>query len=179
MQGTTVTQEKSTSAEEKGISPKKSALNLKVLLAEDNEVNQVVGEEMLAALGCKTTTVTNGMEVLRVLDTSDCDVVLMDCQMPLMNGYEAARAIRGREGETGTSRIPIIALTANAMTGDREKVLQSGMDDFLSKPYSQEQLYGVLSRFVSVSGGGGTPSPAGVEEGTKSSVSKKGQPSPP
>ncbi len=78
-------------------------LNLRVLLAEDNEVNQVVGEGMLAALGCEATTVANGMEVLRVADAKDCDVILMDCQMPLMNGYEAAKAIRRRERERGKS----------------------------------------------------------------------------
>ena len=138
-------------AEGKAASHEKIPLNLRVLLAEDNEVNQVVGEEMLAALGCQATTVTNGMEVLRVVDGTDCDVILMDCQMPFLNGYEAARAIRRRERERGKRRIPIIALTANAMNGDREKALQAGMDDFLSKPYSREQLHAVLSRSVSLS----------------------------
>jgi CheY-like chemotaxis protein len=132
-------------------------LNLKVLLAEDNEVNQVVGEEMLAALGCEAKTVTNGMELLRVVDATECDVILMDCQMPVMNGYEAATTIRRRERKRGRRRIPIIALTANAMSGDRKKALQAGMDDFLAKPYSREQLHAVLSRCAFPSDTDGNP----------------------
>jgi signal transduction histidine kinase/CheY-like chemotaxis protein len=145
-----------------------SRLNLNILLAEDNEVNQVVSEEMLSFLGCKTITVANGLEVLRAFDTKDFDVILMDCQMPLMNGYEATRAIRKRESELGWNRIPVVALTANAMNGDRDKALQSGMDDFLSKPFSLDQLDAILNRFVSQSpcdeaGSGALPSERALE----------------
>lgn len=119
----------------------------KVLLAEDNETNQLVAMGMLGQLGCSVAVVQNGQEALERLARESFDVVLMDCQMPVMDGYEATRAIRRFEGDGG-SRLPIVALTANAMPGDRKQCVEAGMDDYLAKPYTREQLRLVLSKWL-------------------------------
>jgi two-component system sensor histidine kinase/response regulator len=120
-----------------------------ILLAEDNPVNQDVAVGMLEQLGCRVKVVETGREVITALSQQYFDVVLMDCQMPQMDGFAATEAIRRREQAAGTSsHIPIIAVTANAMAGDREKCLIVGMDDFLSKPYTQTQLGEVLARWL-------------------------------
>ncbi|MGL4206489.1 MAG: response regulator [Aeromonadaceae bacterium] len=119
----------------------------RVLLAEDNLVNQEVALAMLENLGVGFETVGNGLDALEILKKQKFDVVLMDCQMPEMDGFQATRAIRA--SEVGSDRHqPIIALTANAVAGDRERCLASGMDDYLSKPFTQEQLFGLLSRWL-------------------------------
>ena len=118
----------------------------RVLLVEDNPVNQAVAIGMLDALGCHATVAADGREAIDRLAAAEFDAVLMDCQMPVMDGFEATRAIRSREG-FGT-RLPIIALTANAVTGDRERCLAAGMDEYLSKPFRLEQLREVLSRYL-------------------------------
>ena len=117
----------------------------RVLLTEDNPTNQIVGTEMLISLGCVVDLAHHGKEALAAVDEHQYDLVLMDCQMPVMDGYEATRAIKKR---FGASAPPIVALTANAMEGDREKCLAAGMDDFLSKPFSQAQLGEVLVRWL-------------------------------
>lgn len=119
-------------------------LGLRVLLAEDNEVNAKVAVRMLERLGCEVTVVPDGHEAVR-LAFDRFDVVLMDCQMPVMDGYEATRQIRRKERATG-NRIPIIALTANALDEHRRKSFRSGMDDHLSKPFSISALADVLGR---------------------------------
>ena len=113
----------------------------RVLMAEDNGVNQVVARNMLRTLGCEFDMVPNGLEALQAIKRGGYDIVLMDCQMPVMDGYEATRAIRAWEADQGKGqRIPIVALTANALVGDAETCLASGMDHHLAKPYSRKQL---------------------------------------
>ena len=125
-----------------------ATLRAKVLVAEDNTVNQKVAVQMLEKLGCRVDVVTNGQEVIEALERLAYDVVLMDCQMPEMDGYSATRIIREREVHTG-AHIPIIAMTAHAMTGDRERCLQAGMDDYVSKPVKSEVLLEVLQKWAS------------------------------
>ena len=121
------------------------ALAGRVLLAEDNPVNQQVGEAMLAKLGLAVAFAANGEEAVRLARTETFDLILMDCHMPVMDGYEASTAIRAH---ATAQRIPIIALTANVMEGNRERCLAAGMDDFLAKPYSLDQLQEVLRRWM-------------------------------
>jgi CheY-like chemotaxis protein len=113
---------------------------LAILLVEDNAVNQQVAQAMLTQMGCRVDTAFHGKDALRVLRDKTFDVVLMDCQMPEMDGFQATQAIRQLELDGGRKHTPIIALTANAMTGDRERCLAAGMDDYLSKPFSFTQL---------------------------------------
>ena len=130
---------------------------LKVLLVEDNPINQDVASQMLNNLGCVYTAVDNGSKALARWQHEAFDLILMDCYMPIMDGYAATRALRVIEAEQfagARRRIPIIALTANAMTGDREKCLAAGMDDHLAKPYTREALGAVLRRWA---GGDVTP----------------------
>lgn len=111
-----------------------------VLVVEDNPMNRTLAKAMLNKLGHDTSFAENGREALEQLGRGTFDLIVMDCQMPVMDGFETARAIRRREAEAGSGHIPILAVTANAMTGDRERCLESGMDDYLSKPYKLEQL---------------------------------------
>ncbi len=119
---------------------------LRVLLAEDNLVNQKVAQAMLRKLEVEADVATNGLEALDALLGVSYDLVLMDCQMPEMDGFEASRRIRDRE--RGSRRIPIVAMTANAMVGDRERCLESGMDDYIPKPVRMEDLRRALGRWL-------------------------------
>jgi CheY-like chemotaxis protein/nitrogen-specific signal transduction histidine kinase len=121
----------------------------KVLLVEDNETNQFVASAMLKSLGVESVVANSGLKAIEALLAKDFSLVLMDVHMPEMDGYEATRAIR--EGRAGpqNSQIPIIALTANALKGDREACIDAGMDDYLAKPFSTAELGGVLNRFLS------------------------------
>jgi PAS domain S-box-containing protein len=123
-------------------------LHARVLLAEDNGVNQVVARNMLKALGCEFDIVPNGAEALQALQNNSYDLVLMDCQMPVMDGYAATRAIREREARKGLNRLPVVALTANALVGDADACLESGMDDHLAKPYTRRQLAAAMVRWL-------------------------------
>jgi len=118
----------------------------RVLLAEDNVFNQKVAELMLQNLGCRVDIASSGEEALQMMDGQSYDMVLMDCQMPILDGFEATSAIRQQEG--GDRHTPIIALTANAMRGDREQCLAAGMDDYLRKPITQEALANKLSEWL-------------------------------
>ncbi|MCC6364791.1 MAG: PAS domain S-box protein [Bryobacterales bacterium] len=127
-------------------SPGKLA-RLRVLVAEDNLVNQRLAIRFLEKEGCIVDLAPNGMDVIRIWERTTHDVILMDCQMPEMDGYEATREIRRREREQGRSRVPIVAMTASALDGDRERCIQVGMDDFLSKPVQIEHLRKTLLRW--------------------------------
>jgi two-component system, sensor histidine kinase len=120
----------------------------RILVVEDNPVNGEVAIGMLENLGCKTEAVDNGWRAIEAMNDSRYDAVLMDCQMPVMDGLTATAEIRRRERQLGKVRVPIIALTANAMEGDRERCLAAGMDDFLSKPFTQQQLAALLRRWL-------------------------------
>jgi len=123
-------------------------LHAQVLLAEDNLVNQEVAIAMLENLGCRVRVAADGYAVLEALAGRSYDLILMDCQMPNLDGYAATAAIRTREQEqSGARRIPVIALTANAMEGDRERCLAAGMDDYLAKPLRSGELYAMLRRW--------------------------------
>ncbi len=119
-----------------------------ILVAEDNPVNQLMAREALETLGYRVSMVENGSEAIGAAADRDYDLILMDCQMPEMDGYQATRLIREHEQRKGGGRVPIVAVTANAMQGDRDKVLGAGMDDYLSKPYTQNQLRNILSRWL-------------------------------
>jgi two-component system, sensor histidine kinase and response regulator len=118
-----------------------------ILLVEDNEVNRRITLKQLENLGYQAECVTNGREALERTATEPFDVILMDCQMPVMDGFEATRAIRKREGRTGT-HVPIVAMTANALTGDRDACFSAGMDDYLSKPLAMNELQAALARWL-------------------------------
>jgi two-component system sensor histidine kinase/response regulator len=133
--------------------------SMEVLLAEDGRVNQVVAVNLLESRGHEVTVAGNGREAVEAFSEKKFDAILMDVQMPEMNGYEATGAIRLLEKELG-GHIPIIAMTANAMAGDREKCLDSGMDDYIAKPVRSEELFRVLESYadgVPPADGGGTP----------------------
>lgn len=118
-----------------------------VLLAEDNPTNRKVAERMLALLGCSVTAVENGLLAVEAVENDNFDLVLMDCQMPEMDGYSATREIRRRESESNRPRTRIVALTANALASDRERALESGMDFHVAKPIKKADLEKLLVRF--------------------------------
>jgi two-component system, sensor histidine kinase SagS len=119
---------------------------LRILMAEDNAINQRVGKLILQRAGFSIDLVADGNEALEAHRTCPYDLILMDCQMPTMDGFEASRQIR---------RLPqpqpvIIAVTANALVGERERCLNAGMDDYLSKPFQAEQLVAVVRKWVAI-----------------------------
>ncbi len=119
----------------------------RVLLVEDNSVNREVSTGMLELLGYQVTIAEDGKQALVASARESVDLILMDCQMPVMDGITATAKIRDRERQAHVARVPIIALTANAMDGDRERCLEAGMDDYLSKPFSQQALAELLTRW--------------------------------
>ena len=128
------------------IDQEKQVFNIHVLVAEDNLTNQNVAAAMLRIFGCRVDLASNGREAVEAVSKETYDLVFMDCQMPVLDGYQATAAIRQFEKEKGVGKnIPIIALTANALEGDREKCLTAGMDDYLSKPFFKSQILAVLT----------------------------------
>ena len=119
----------------------------RVLLAEDNEINQEIAKEILEQEGFTVAVAHHGAEAVTMADTGAYDVILMDIQMPVMDGFEAARRIRALPGKNG--EVPIIAMTAHTMTGDREKTLASGMNDHIGKPIDPDQLFATLAKWIS------------------------------
>ena len=134
-----------------------------LLLVEDNVVNQEVAIVMARSLGCEVHVAEDGVRALEIVGHARYDAILMDCHMPRMDGFAATRAIRAAERDG--ARTPIIALTANAMDGDREACLEAGMDDYLAKPFDREQLRGVLARWLpKAAGDAGAGGPAALDE---------------
>jgi two-component system sensor histidine kinase/response regulator len=120
----------------------------RILVVEDNPINLEVAVGMLESLGCSTEAANNGRTAIEAMNAGSYDAVLMDCQMPVMDGLTATAEIRRRELGAGKPRVPIIAVTANAMEGDRERCVAAGMDDFLSKPFTLQQLALLLKRWL-------------------------------
>jgi len=127
-------------------SSKEHAQGARILVVEDNAVNQKLAVALLGKLGYQVTCVENGQLGVEAMRKGGIDLVLMDCQMPVMDGYTATETWRREEAAHGLVPLPIVAMTAHAMTGDREKVLQSGMDDYLTKPINREYLRETLAR---------------------------------
>ncbi len=119
----------------------------RVLLVEDNVINQKVACSMLERLGVNADVAMNGQEAIRKFGLENYDLIFMDCQMPGMDGFETTVAIRAQERERSLSKTVIVALTANAMEGDKKRCLDSGMDDYMSKPISLPGLTQVLDRW--------------------------------
>ena len=120
----------------------------RILLVEDNTANQEVTLGMLSFLGCEADVVGNGQEGLDAIAARGYDLVLMDCHMPVMDGYAATRALRAREKDTGGKRLAVVALTANAMQGDSASCLDAGMDDYLCKPFTIRKLGDMVSKWL-------------------------------
>ena len=120
----------------------------KILVVEDNEINIRVAIATLKKLGYQSDIATDGAEAVKVVSSGEAayQLILMDCHMPNMNGYEATQAIRAMSGDS--AKTPIVAMTAGAMVGDREKCIEAGMDDYLSKPLRRELLKQVLEKWV-------------------------------
>jgi signal transduction histidine kinase/ligand-binding sensor domain-containing protein/CheY-like chemotaxis protein len=143
-------------------SPSTPVTGARVLLAEDNIVNQRVAVGILARHGHQVTVVGNGRDAVAASEDDAFDIVLMDVQMPEMGGFEATSLIRAREAATGGRHVPIVAMTAHAMKGDRERCLEAGMDDYLSKPLDVATLIATVERVTAMSGGAGDASASRV-----------------
>ncbi len=141
-----------------------ASLRGKVLLVEDNPINRELAVAMLERLGLKVAIAGDGEQCIGMFRADAFDAVLMDCQLPGIDGFAATQAIRAIESERGAPRTPVIALTANALSGDREQCLSSGMDDYLSKPFRLEDIRGVLSRWLARESAGGAGAHAPVED---------------
>ncbi len=128
----------------------------RVLVAEDNVVNQRAATRMLEMLGCRVDVATSGLEAIKKLENGEYDLVFMDCRMPEMDGYEATREIRRRESRTG-ARMPIVAMTAHTQPGDREKCFEAGMDDFVAKPIRKDVIVDVMDRHLPEDGSSSDP----------------------
>lgn len=121
--------------------------NVYILVAEDNQINQIVAVKMLQKMGYKPQAVANGHEVLKAIRERDFDLILMDCQMPELDGYETTMALR-QLSENKLKNLPVIAMTANAVAGDKEKCIQAGMNDYISKPVGPEALFDVIEKWL-------------------------------
>jgi CheY-like chemotaxis protein len=119
--------------------------DLRILLAEDNIINQKVAQSLLGTIGYKADVVANGLEAVKALEQIDYDLVLMDCQMPEMDGFAATLAIRDTSSAVRNHNVPIIAMTANAMKEDRDRCIDVGMNEYLSKPVRKEGLLAAIS----------------------------------
>jgi CheY-like chemotaxis protein len=120
----------------------------RVLVVEDELINQMVSRQVLQKMSIEVTVVENGQQAIDAVVSDRFDLVLMDCQMPVMDGYAATRSIRANEQARGIARLPIIAFTAHAMRGDREVCIDAGMDDYLSKPFEIIDLQNILQQWL-------------------------------
>ena len=119
-----------------------------VLVVEDNDVNRMIAREVLQSLGLSVVEASDGMQALEQLLKHPIDLVLMDCQMPVMDGYAATEEIRKREARLGLPRLPVLALTANAFEEDAQLSRKAGMDAHLAKPYTRDQLRELLTEWM-------------------------------
>jgi CheY-like chemotaxis protein/HPt (histidine-containing phosphotransfer) domain-containing protein len=140
--------------------------SLRILVAEDNAVNQKLAASILQRAGHTAVIVTDGRDAVSALENGKFDVALMDVQMPVMGGFEATRLIRAREAATGAAPIPIIAVTARAMKGDKEACLEAGMNGYVPKPIRSKDLLAMISELT-----GGTAEPVSARESTSDSGS--------
>jgi PAS domain S-box-containing protein len=129
-----------------------SRQGVRILLAEDNAINQKVAQHMLRTLGYKADVVSDGLEAVRALEMIDYDLVLMDCMMPEMDGFAATAMIRDAGSNVLNHTVPIIAMTANAAVGDRQKCLETGMDDYLSKPVNKDKMAELIEKWFNPDG---------------------------
>jgi PAS domain S-box-containing protein len=143
-------------------------LNARVLLAEDHPVNQEVAKRMLELLGCQVDVAPDGQAAISAVADNRYDLIFMDCSMPVMDGFEATRTIRLQEQTAGSPRSRIVALTANALQGDRETCLAAGMDDYLSKPFSVAGLAAMMQRWL--------PEQTGERKGSISAIRRTAEP---
>ncbi len=144
---------------------------LRVLLAEDNAINRTVAVKALERLGHEVVAVADGAGAVAAWGDGTFDVILMDCQMPVLDGYEATARIRQGEAAGGHGRTPIIALTANAMAGDRERCIAAGMDDHLPKPIQRKALAEILDRWAAAEAATGSAAAPGFAESSEASLS--------
>jgi signal transduction histidine kinase/CheY-like chemotaxis protein len=151
---------------------KQKKLGGRILLVEDNPVNQEVAQGMLSVFGCEAEVVGNGLVALEAIAAREYDLVLMDCQMPVMDGYAATRALRASEQNTGR-HLTVVALTANAMPGDSDACLAAGMDDYLPKPFTVHALGDVLKKWLSP---GGTAASSAGEKAPSAGPAESGNP---
>ncbi len=129
-------------------SPAVSLAGARILVAEDTEINRQLLRILLARKGCILQEVENGAQAVQAARSGGYDLILMDCMMPIMDGYQATAEIRAHEQEQGRPPIPIIALTASAIEGDRQRCLDAGMDDYLSKPFTQVGLMSTVEKWL-------------------------------
>jgi two-component system sensor histidine kinase/response regulator len=144
--GARVTADQAPAAPE--VTPMRAARRLRVLVAEDNPVNQKLAQHLLERRGHTPVLVTNGRDAVETLRTDTFDLVLMDLQMPEMDGFEATAAIRARERGAAVPRVPIVALTAHAMQGDRQRCMDADMDGYVAKPIRPVELFEVIDRVM-------------------------------
>jgi CheY-like chemotaxis protein len=132
---------------EKAITSPHPSTGRTVLVVEDNKINQQVAQGRIEGLGYRVILASNGQQALDRIKENTVDIVFMDCQMPVMDGFEAARRIRKMEKQ-GRRKLPIIAMTAHALAGDRDACLQAGMDDYIAKPFRTESLEEILKKWL-------------------------------
>ena len=137
---------------------------LRILVADDNPVNRTLAQRLLEKAGCSVRVAEDGAETLAAADQEQFDIVFLDVQMPTLDGFATTAALRQREEDRGQERTPIVAMTARAMTGDRERCLAAGMDDYLSKPVRRERLYAMVDRWTPAPHFGSVLDPFGPDE---------------
>ncbi|MCP4040407.1 MAG: response regulator, partial [Gammaproteobacteria bacterium] len=164
--------------ENRGSVADEDRLKGRILLVEDNIINRKVAVSMLKKLGLETGTANDGQKALAQWEESGCELILMDCQMPVMDGYEATRAIRDRERERG-GHVPIIALTANALESDRQKCLDAGMDDHMAKPFKQNDIEVMIRKWMPAEAGMVEDNPVSPADGVISLAGKGEERRPP
>ena len=141
----------STQPKTAAVLPIKNHYSARVLLVEDNEVNQLISQAILKRLDCEVTLACNGAEAVEEFLSQSFDLILMDCNMPVMDGFEATKRIRAWEMQNNIRQTPIVALTAHAFDEVKQRCINVGMYEHLSKPFDQDQLRNILQKFINPS----------------------------